>query len=558
MDIFDNQLVDLSSPHFTGDQIYAQQHSNSMSTCTTYTQTTQTDPRVNPERSENTLIQPRTVSFSDLAHRQNQGALQTVSTPKWEPLSVRQFQGGEYPTHIQSHAVGDSVRQFQGGEDSTHIQSRALSDSVRQFQGRGYPSHMNSYGIGESIRPADYYDEEQQYFQPFNQTNSSYGDRSLRRTHLGPLSYTAMSREPDSDKMHFQNPSTLSQPALHNMQGPQNITGIGGNYVSSTRDIGKSKVFEPETFKGDPDGTEWSEYIIHFEMISELNEWTEFQKTKVLLSKLRGKAQTILSSLTYSQCNDYCALKKALTQRFNPEEREIAHRCEFKNRRRQKDEQPADFGYALQRLGRKAYPGMPYSSLEVHILDQFIMGLGCFELQKHVQFHHPKTLEQAINLATEYTAMCKNLDRITKPNLSEERDTTNIVDQRPLLQQVNSLRPKQPQKVNVSEVEGLEELMKRVVQQSLRELNLPNNTERGRSPVRNYWANNDRFTASRGGKPRVDNSYQARDAYYDRGSPGPRKIRCSYCGRDNHVESRCWVKQRDMNNQQTQSKQPLN
>ena len=277
MDIFDNQLVDLSSPHFTGDQIYAQQHSNSMSTCTTYTQTTQTDPRINPERSENTLIQPRTVSFSDLAHRQNQGSLQTVSTPKWEPLSVRQFQGGEYPTHIQLHAVGDSVRQFQGGEDS-HIQSRALSDSVRQFQGRGYPSHMNSYGIGESIRPADYFDEEQQYFQPFNQTNSSYGDRSLRRTHLGPLSYTAMSRELDSDKMHFQNSSTLSQPALHNMQGPQNITGIGGNYVSSTRDIGKSKVFETETFKGDPDGTEWSEYIIHFEMISELNEWTEFQK----------------------------------------------------------------------------------------------------------------------------------------------------------------------------------------------------------------------------------------------------------------------------------------
>ena len=110
----------------------------------------------------------------------------------------------------------------------------------------------------------------------------------------------------------------------------------------------------------------------------------------------------------------------------------------------------------------------------------------------------------------------------------------------------------------MSEVEGLEELMKRVVQQSLRELNLPNNTERGRSPVRNYWENNDRFTTSRGGKPRVDNSYQARDAYYDRGSTGPKKIRCSYCGRDNHVESRRWVKQRDMNNQQTQSKQPLN
>ena len=33
---------------------------------------------------------------------------------------------------------------------------------------------------------------------------------------------------------------------------------------------------------------------------------------------------------------DYNTLKRALSQRFNPEEREIAYRCEFKNRKRMK------------------------------------------------------------------------------------------------------------------------------------------------------------------------------------------------------------------------------
>ena len=116
--------------------------------------------------------------------------------------------------------------------------------------------------------------------------------------------------------------------------------------------------------------------------------------------KLKCEAQKLLRTLTIAQLVHYESLKQALIQRFNPKERQVAYRCEFRNRKRQMNENPVEFGSALRRLGRKA--------LEVLLVDQYIMGLGSFDLQKYVQLQHPKDLEQAVNLALEYTNICSN------------------------------------------------------------------------------------------------------------------------------------------------------
>ena len=47
---------------------------------------------------------------------------------------------------------------------------------------------------------------------------------------------------------------------------------------------------------------------------------------------------------------------------------------------------------------------MHSSAREQWVLDQFMLGLGNRELQKHVQFGHPRDLNEAISLATEYVA----------------------------------------------------------------------------------------------------------------------------------------------------------
>ena len=45
-----------------------------------------------------------------------------------------------------------------------------------------------------------------------------------------------------------------------------------------------------------------------------------------------------------------------------------------------------------------------------------------------MQFHHPKTLEAAINLAIEYTAFMGNLDKVMKPSLDNEGEITATIN----------------------------------------------------------------------------------------------------------------------------------
>ena len=68
----------------------------------------------------------------------------------------------------------------------------------------------------------------------------------------------------------------------------------------------------------------------------------------MLSIKLRGEAKILLGSLSPDQYNDYEILKTTLSHRFHPQERESTYRCEFRNRRRKKDDSPSDFGFALR------------------------------------------------------------------------------------------------------------------------------------------------------------------------------------------------------------------
>ena len=97
-------------------------------------------------------------------------------------------------------------------------------------------------------------------------------------------------------------------------------------------------------------------------------------------------------------------LKAVLVRRFCPPEREMAHRCEFRNRKRKSKESVAEFGYALRRLSSLAYPSLQFHVREGMSLDQYIAGLDNQELRRHVQFAHPQSLDKAISLALEFEA----------------------------------------------------------------------------------------------------------------------------------------------------------
>jgi hypothetical protein len=124
-------------------------------------------------------------------------------------------------------------------------------------------------------------------------------------------------------------------------------------------------------------------------------------------------------------------LKKILSQRFNPLERETAHKLEFKNSCKQKDESVSDYGHALRRLASQAYPSLDLVSIEALVVDQFVEELGNRDLKWYVQLiNRPKTLDQAISYAIEYEAFEGPLENIKKPQFSDEVTyPTYVIDQ---------------------------------------------------------------------------------------------------------------------------------
>ena len=167
------------------------------------------------------------------------------------------------------------------------------------------------------------------------------------------------------------------EPSHANYGLPEHI-----NFDRETRD---RKHKTPDSYDGK--GVEWTDYICHFEQVSRWNRWSESDMAAQLAMSLRGNAQRILSELTTAELSNYRFLKHSLSQRFCPPEREIAHRCEFRNRKRQSNETVADFGYALRRLSSLAYPHLPVDARESVLIEQYIAGLGIKICADTCNFH---------------------------------------------------------------------------------------------------------------------------------------------------------------------------
>lgn len=114
-------------------------------------------------------------------------------------------------------------------------------------------------------------------------------------------------------------------------------------------------------------------------------------------------------------------MKETSENRFSPRERASSYKAEIKTKRRQTGESVADFGHSLRRLAIKAYPNCSFASVETHVIDQFIYGLGDIDLGKHVQFNHPSTIDKAIALAVEYESFVGKCDERRKPGMNQVR-----------------------------------------------------------------------------------------------------------------------------------------
>lgn len=92
---------------------------------------------------------------------------------------------------------------------------------------------------------------------------------------------------------------------------------------------------------------------------------------------LRSTTQRVLDEIPREIICQYETIKSVLIQRFCLQERITAHRCEFRNGRRNREESVAEYGYALKRLASRAFPSIHIhvEMRESFIVDQYINGL---------------------------------------------------------------------------------------------------------------------------------------------------------------------------------------
>ena len=84
-------------------------------------------------------------------------------------------------------------------------------------------------------------------------------------------------------------------------------------------------------------------WLIQFEAIARHQCWTSGEKVVRLVASLTGPATNMLIGMTMGQLDDYAFLAARLSRRYDPPEREEAHRTELRARTMRRNESADEF-----------------------------------------------------------------------------------------------------------------------------------------------------------------------------------------------------------------------
>ena len=125
-------------------------------------------------------------------------------------------------------------------------------------------------------------------------------------------------------------------------------------------------------------------WLIQFEAIARHQCWTSGEKVVHLVASLTGPAANMLIGMTMGQLDDYAFLAARLSHRYDPPEREEAHRAELRVRTRCRNESADEFAENLKNLAQRAYPNADQNMLDNLVVERFREGHNNIELNKHL------------------------------------------------------------------------------------------------------------------------------------------------------------------------------
>ncbi len=173
----------------------------------------------------------------------------------------------------------------------------------------------------------------------------------------------------------------------------------------------------------------WEAYKLQFEMLAQLNGWSETEKATYLAVSLRGSALTILTNLPSEQRSEYTSLLSALDNRFGTAHQTELNRVKLRNRTRKREESLPELAEDIERLSRLAYPDAAQGMVDVLAKDQFIDAIADEDIRLRVRQNKPASLREALEHALElesYHLANRQRVRATRGTLLEQDDSPSV------------------------------------------------------------------------------------------------------------------------------------
>ena len=171
-----------------------------------------------------------------------------------------------------------------------------------------------------------------------------------------------------------------------------------GHTLSFARQSASPKV---PTFDG-TNTAQFRPWIIQFEAIARHQGWTAGERVVRLVSSLTGPAANLLIGMTLGQLDDYNFLRTRLSRRYDPPEREEAHRAELRARTRRRNESADEFAENIKNLAQRAYPLADQNMLDNLVVERFREGHGNEELKKHLCLYPSTGLQDLIGACVRF------------------------------------------------------------------------------------------------------------------------------------------------------------
>ena len=174
----------------------------------------------------------------------------------------------------------------------------------------------------------------------------------------------------------------------------------------------------------------WDAYHTQFEMLAQINRWSDVDKAAYLAISLRGPAATVLTNLPPGQRQNYASLTSALQARFGTAHQTELNRMKLKGRTHRREETLPELAEDVERLVRLAYPDATEPMVEVLAKDQFVDSLPDEDMRLRIRQHRPATLRAALETALElesYQLASKQRTRFVKEIQLEEHPVQQVL-----------------------------------------------------------------------------------------------------------------------------------